>query len=130
MTVVGRGECSALITVDVARSTAAQRKRSRDPFGDEANDFALGRGERCPAGPGPLAFTTTTLCVGDRVIGGHRGRSPDRQARGNECTAVARTPSDRMCGMSSCVSGAAVSEAGNVTDEDLVGAEGVSVGAV
>jgi hypothetical protein len=44
MTVVGRGKFATLITVDVARSTAAQRKRPRDPFGDKANDFALGRG--------------------------------------------------------------------------------------
>ena len=41
------------------------------------------------------------------------------------CRAAARTPSDRVCGRSCGV--AAVAEAGLMSDENLTGAEGVTV---
>jgi hypothetical protein len=74
MTVVGRGECSVLITVDVARSTTAQRKRSRDPFGDEANDFALGRGERAQPVLGRLRSPRPPLPCSSGICGQPRRR--------------------------------------------------------
>ena len=45
------------------------------------------------------------------------------------CSAVARTPRLRRCGSTRWCAAAAVAEAGNMSDEDLVRAERVSVGA-
>jgi hypothetical protein len=46
------------------------------------------------------------------------------------CVAAARTPPSRRSAMPRGVSAADMTEAGDVRDEDLVGAEGVSVGAL
>lgn len=72
MTIVGRAECSTLITGDIGdRWVHNASYRSRESFGDKADDFALGWGGRRPADAEPRP--STTLRVGDRVIGGQRG---------------------------------------------------------